>query len=134
MAILGIIPARGGSKGIPNKNITLLAGKPLLAFTCSAAVESKKLTRVCLNTDDPEIAAIGKKFGVDAPFLRPPELAQDEMRIYEYDEDKICFVWGHMPVFAVPSPEGLVFIVPAEYSIGGLSVKHPLACFKMEGI
>ena len=60
MNILGIIPARGGSKGIPRKNIALLAGKPLLAYTCEAATTSKCLTRIILSTDDDEIAAVGK--------------------------------------------------------------------------
>ncbi|MBC8332838.1 MAG: acylneuraminate cytidylyltransferase family protein [Anaerolineae bacterium] len=76
--ILGIIPARGGSKAIPHKNIISLAGKPLLAYTCEAALASRSLTRVVLNTDDPEIAAVGCASGVDAPFMRPPHLADDD--------------------------------------------------------
>ena len=81
MQILGLIPARGGSKGIPRKNIVPLAGKPLLAYTCEAAMQSRFLTRTLLNTDDPEIAVIGQKYGVEVPFLRPQELAQDETPI-----------------------------------------------------
>lgn len=76
--ILGLIPARGGSKGIPRKNIVPLAGRPLLAYTCEAACDSQILSRVILSTDDEEIAEIGRKFGVEAPFLRPQELAQDD--------------------------------------------------------
>lgn len=78
MEILGVIPARGGSKGIPRKNIALLAGRPLLAYTCEAALSSRALTRVVLSTEDEEIAAVGRKCGVDVPFLRPNELAQDD--------------------------------------------------------
>ena len=81
MDILGLIPARGGSKGIPQKNIALLAGKPLLAYTCEAALKSTRLTRILLNTDDPEIAEVDRACGVEVPFLRPSELAQDDTLI-----------------------------------------------------
>jgi CMP-N-acetylneuraminic acid synthetase len=77
MKVLGIIPARGGSKGIPRKNIRLLRGKPLLAYTAESALRSGQLQSVVLSTDDEEIAAIGRGLGVDVPFLRPPELAAD---------------------------------------------------------
>lgn len=63
-----------------------------------------------------------------------PELPTDAMRIYEFDEDKICFYWGDLPEFGVPTPEGLTFIVPAEYSIAGLVVREPLSVWEMEGI
>jgi CMP-N,N'-diacetyllegionaminic acid synthase len=76
--ILAIIPARGGSKGVPRKNIRLLAGKPLLRYTAEAALGCKQLTRVVLTTDDQEIAAVGRECGLDVPFLRPPELARDD--------------------------------------------------------
>jgi len=75
--VLGIVPARGGSKGIARKNVRLLCGKPLIAYTATAAKKSTRLTRVFLTTDDPEIARIGTEFGLDVPFLRPAELAQD---------------------------------------------------------
>jgi len=78
MRILGIIPARGGSKGIPRKNIRLLAGKPLLQHTVEAARAAKRLTRTVLSTDDPEIADVGRACGVEVPFMRPPELARDD--------------------------------------------------------
>jgi len=77
MEILGLIPARGGSKSIPRKNIVPLAGRPLLAYTCDAALGSRRLTRVVLSTDDEEIAAVGRACGVEVPFLRPGELATD---------------------------------------------------------
>ena len=73
-----MIPARGGSKSIPRKNIVPLAGRPLLAYTCDAALGSQRLTRVVLSTDDEEIAAVSRACGVEAPFLRPVELATDE--------------------------------------------------------
>ncbi|MEK7829877.1 MAG: acylneuraminate cytidylyltransferase family protein [Acidobacteriota bacterium] len=77
MNILGLIPARGGSKGVPRKNIRLLAGKPLLAYTAEAALASSRLTRVILSTDDEEIAEVGRGCGLEVPFLRPAELAED---------------------------------------------------------
>ena len=76
--VLGVIPARGGSKGVPRKNIRLLAGKPLLQYTAEAALACRHLTRVVLTTDDQEIAALGRQCGLDVPFLRPPELARDD--------------------------------------------------------
>jgi CMP-N,N'-diacetyllegionaminic acid synthase len=81
--VLGVIPARGGSKGIPRKNLALLTGRPLLAYTCEAALQSGRLNRVVLSTDDEEIAACGRDFGVAAPFVRPAELSRDETPIVE---------------------------------------------------
>jgi CMP-N,N'-diacetyllegionaminic acid synthase len=77
MKVLGIITARGGSKGVPRKNIRPLAGRPLLAYTAEAALRAKKLSRVILSTDDREIAETGRKYGLEVPFIRPAELAED---------------------------------------------------------
>src|SRR3990172_8434607 len=76
-SVLGIIPARGGSKGLSRKNIRLLAGKPLIAWTIEQANTSKYLDKVIVNTDDQQIADTAKKYGADVPFLRPRELAGD---------------------------------------------------------
>jgi N-acylneuraminate cytidylyltransferase len=78
MQLLGIIPARGGSKGIPGKNIRPLGGKPLLAYTALAARAAGICTRLILSTDSEEIAQAGRQWKVEVPFLRPPELARDE--------------------------------------------------------
>lgn len=75
---LAVITARGGSKGIPRKNIKDLAGKPLIAYTIEAANKSQYLTRAIVSTDDAEIAQIAKQYGADIPFIRPTELAQDK--------------------------------------------------------
>lgn len=75
--IFGIIPARGGSKSIPKKNIALLMGKPLLYYTIREATKSKLLDAFIVSTDDEEIAEIAKTLGADVPFLRPKELGQD---------------------------------------------------------
>ena len=75
--ILAIIPARGGSKGIPRKNIRNFAGYPLIAWSIAAAKQSASVTRGIVSTDDEEIAAVGREWGAETPFLRPAELAQD---------------------------------------------------------
>ncbi|MFA6447580.1 MAG: acylneuraminate cytidylyltransferase family protein [Patescibacteria group bacterium] len=75
--ILGLITARGGSKGIPRKNIKVLAGKPLVAYSIEAGEASRLLTRCIVSSEDAEIIEISKKFGADVPFVRPLELAQD---------------------------------------------------------
>ena len=77
MRVLGIVTARGGSKGVPRKNLRLLEGKPLLQYTAEAALAARNLTRVILSTEDEEIAAVGRRCGLDVPFMRPLELAQD---------------------------------------------------------
>lgn len=73
-----VIPARGGSKGIPHKNIVDLAGKPLIAYTIQAALKSKNSQRVIVSTDDVKIAEVAKSYGAEVPFLRPAELAKDD--------------------------------------------------------
>lgn len=75
--ILGLIPARGGSKSIPKKNIKFLGGKPLIAHTIEKAKASKYIDRLILSTDDEEIAEVGRKYGAEIPFVRPKELAED---------------------------------------------------------
>jgi len=75
--ILAIIPARGGSKGLPNKNIKLLNGKPLIAWTIEQAKSSKYIDDIFVTTDCNDIAAVSNQFGVEVPFLRPAELASD---------------------------------------------------------
>lgn len=77
MKILGLIPARGGSKGVPNKNIKLLGNKPLLQYTADVALQSNYLTKVVLSSDTNKIIEIGKKIGLEVPFKRPTELAED---------------------------------------------------------
>jgi CMP-N,N'-diacetyllegionaminic acid synthase len=76
--IVGLIPARGGSKSIPRKNLAVVAGRPLLAYTARAALGAARLDRVMLSTDDAEIAEAGRALGLEIPFLRPAALADDE--------------------------------------------------------
>jgi len=75
--ILGLVTARGGSKGVPRKNLKNLAGKPLVGWVIEAGLSSKYLDRLIVSTDDLEIAEVSRKFGAEVPFLRPPHLAAD---------------------------------------------------------
>ncbi|MEP6513686.1 MAG: acylneuraminate cytidylyltransferase family protein [Parafilimonas sp.] len=77
MKILGIIPARGGSKGIPGKNIKLLGGKPLLAYTANAAAQAKLLNEIMISSDSKDIIEVAEKYQIKAPFIRPANLADD---------------------------------------------------------
>lgn len=79
MEVLAVIPARGGSKGIPRKNVVELLGRPLLWWSVRAALDAETVTRTVLSTDDAEIAGIGAAAGAEVPFLRPAELAGDEV-------------------------------------------------------
>ena len=76
--ILALIPARGGSKGIPRKNIRKFAGYPLIAWSIAAAKQAACVTRIIVSTDDEEIAAVAREYGAETPFLRPAEFAQDQ--------------------------------------------------------
>ena len=79
---LGVIPARGGSKRLPRKNIMMLAGKPLIQWTIEAGLESNAIDRLIVSTDDTEIAEVARACGVDVPFMRPAELASDVSNSY----------------------------------------------------
>ena len=74
---VAIIPARGGSKRIPRKNVKLFAGKPMISYSISAALESGVFDRIVVSTDDEEIASVARQCGAEVPFMRPPELAND---------------------------------------------------------
>ena len=77
MKILALIPARGGSKSIPRKNLRIVAGKPLVAYSIEHARQSKLIDRVIVSTDDQEIAGVASQFGAEVPFLRPSEYSED---------------------------------------------------------
>jgi CMP-N,N'-diacetyllegionaminic acid synthase len=78
MKLVGLIPARAGSKRLLNKNLALLNGRPLIAYTCEAALASGVLSAVYVNTDSPAIATVAERFGVHCPALRPESLARDD--------------------------------------------------------
>ena len=91
--VLAIIPARGGSKGIPRKNILDFAGYPLIAYSIIAGLQSNLVTRTVVSTDDEEIAQVAKSWGAEVPFLRPSELAEDNT--LDYPVIRHCLDWLH---------------------------------------
>jgi len=141
--VLGIVPARGGSKGIPRKNVALLAGKPLLAYTAEAALRAERLSRVVLSTEDDAIAEIGRRLGLDVPFLRDAALARDDtpglpviqdvVRRLEADGDVYDAVFTLQPTSPlrraedIDGPIGLLERTGADSVISFVSVgeKHP---------
>jgi len=86
LRVLAVVPARGGSKGIPRKNMLLLAGKPLVAHAVEAGLNATRVSRVLCSTEDEEIASVARAAGAEVPFLRPTDLAQD------WSEDWAVFV------------------------------------------
>ncbi len=104
MNIVGIISARGGSKGIPRKNVLPVAGKPLIAWTIAAALGSRKLSRLLISTDDSEISEVARAHGAEVPFLRPAELARDESPVIDAVEHALRWVEkenGEMPEYVL---------------------------------
>ncbi|MCU0537022.1 MAG: acylneuraminate cytidylyltransferase family protein, partial [Hydrococcus sp. Prado102] len=89
MKIIALIPARGGSKRVPGKNIRLLGEHPAIAYTISAAIESKIFDAVMVSTDSPEIAEIGRYYGAEVPFLRSPEYSGDNSPDIEWIEETL---------------------------------------------
>ncbi len=111
MEYLGVIPARGGSKGIPKKNIRLINGKPLIAWSIKHALECRKIGRVVVSTDSDEIAEAARGFGAEVPFMRPAHLATDttateavllhvvtELAKTEYKPDAVVLLQPTSPV------------------------------------
>ena len=107
MNIVGLIPARGGSKGIIRKNMTPCAGQPLIQYTFQAAQTATKLGRVFLSTDDQSIANFGKNSGIEVPFLRPVELASDQTAMIDVIEH--FFHWLNNKNIAV---DGVMLLQP----------------------
>ena len=105
MQVLGIIPARGGSKGIPGKNQALLAGRPLIAYTFDAARASRTLTRTILTTDSEAIAALAHGTNIEVPFLRPAALAAD-------DTPMIAVLHHALVALPGPRPDIVVLLQP----------------------
>ncbi len=90
--MLALIPARGGSKGLPGKNLRPLAGKPLIVHTIESALAAKSIDRVVVSTESPEIAAVARDAGADVPFMRPAALASDDSLVidtYTYTVDRL---------------------------------------------
>ena len=150
--ILAVITARGGSKGLPGKNIRPLGGKPLLAYTVEAAKQSRFLTHLVLSTDDLQIAALGRELGVEVPFIRPTELAQDDtphlpvmQHAINFMEDKLNERFTHTVILQPTSPFRTVDDLDctikllletgadSAVSIVEIKDKHPLKAKRLEG-
>lgn len=147
MTSVAIIPARGGSKGIKRKNLALINGKPLIAYTCEAALQSKKINRIIVSTDDLEVADFVKNMGIEIPFIRPSELANDFTPMIDvlmhalswfdsqnYDIDDIILLQPTSPlrtsdqidtaltIFSQKNPDTLVSIMKVPHQFNPLSV------------
>ena len=92
MKVLAIIPARGGSKGVPGKNVKDLGGKPLLQYTFESAFESKLLSKTILSSEDTAIIETAKSIGLEVPFVRPDELATDSASSIEVVQHAVAFM------------------------------------------
>lgn len=114
---LAVIPARGGSKRIPRKNIKMFCGKPMIAWSIEAALESGCFDKVIVSTDDEEIAEVAREFGASVPFMRPSELADDytgtipviqqaieRLKVDGFDARQVCCLYATAPFV---SPEDL---------------------------
>ena len=104
MTALGLIPARGGSKGVPRKNLRELAGKPLVAWTIETALRCDGIERLVVSTDDEEIASVCRDLGAEVPFRRPADLARDEspdLPVYEHALDWLAREEGYRPAAVV---------------------------------
>jgi len=148
--VVAIIPARGGSKGVPRKNIRDLAGKPLIAYTIEAAKKSGYVDRLIVSTDDEEIATISKSYGVEVPFMRPAELATDEaptlsviqhaVKFLEIEGSKIDIVIILQPTSPLRGEMWIEEVVEKLLKTGADSVitvckmkHHPLWSFTIKG-
>ncbi len=135
MSVVAVIPARGGSKRIPHKNIKPFCGKPMIAYSIKAAKNAGIFDRIIVSTDSKEVASIAKDFGAEIPFMRPVELADDFAdtdavtlhalkRLMEDGEkiDYICCIYATAP------------FVKAEYIIKGYNIlrdEHAASCFSV---
>ncbi len=93
--VFAIIPARGGSRGIPRKNIRPLGGKPLIAHAITSALQAQRVDRVIVNTEDDEIAEVARAYGAETPFLRPARLATDTAKLGDVIQHNLAWFENH---------------------------------------
>lgn len=145
MKILAITPARGGSKGIPRKNIKQLAGKPLIAWTIEAALQAQGIDRVIVSTEDEEIGSVAKQYGAEVPFMRPLALAQDDtpgiapvLHAIEQlpDYDWVLLLQPTSPLRSTGDIEGIIQFCRDEGAPSAVSVtevsKHPFWMYQRD--
>lgn len=151
MRTLALIPARGGSKGIPRKNVSMLGGRPLIAWTATAALGSGVFDRVVVSTDDEETAEVARSYGADVPFIRPVEYSGDTALAFDvidhalkyFDSngetfDAIAYLQPTSPFrtadhltkayreFVSARPDTMVSVVRVPHNMSGGSVMRPL--------
>lgn len=149
--LLAIIPARGGSKGIPRKNMVLLKGRPLIEYTIEAALKSQLVDDILLSTDDDEIASVGQRLGLDVRYRRPAELAGDttamidslEHGIHWFEKacgtlpDEILLLQPTSPLRSVQDIDGAVALFRESMARSLVSVhpmgEHPCECIVGSG-
>jgi len=138
--VLGIIPARRGSKGIPKKNLAPIAGRPLISYTFEQAALSQRLDRVILSTDDEDIAALGREWGVDVPFIRPSDLAGDTATLepalthaLDWLSDKEGYLPDAFAILQPPTPlrtaahiDGAIALLDSSEADAVVSVSPPM--------
>lgn len=129
MRCLGLIGARGGSKGIPRKNLVDLAGHPLIYYTFREAQQSKLLDRVVLTTDDPEIADLARRSGIEVPFLRPAQLASDTAALGDAIQHAIDWLHDHEGY----KPDAILLLQPTSPLRTSKHIDEALTLFETEG-
>lgn len=129
-SILGIIPARGGSKGIPRKNIIDLGGKPLIYYTIKAAKESGLLDRLVLSSEDEEIITIAKSLGVEVPFVRPAEYAQDHVG----DQPVMQHALNQLKKLDGYQPDLVLYLKPTIPFRSGIDIENVIEKLKNEEV
>lgn len=127
MAHIGVIPARGGSKRIPRKNIRPCAGRPLIDWTAAAALGSR-LGRTILSTDDAEIADHGRRLGLEVPFLRPAEIASDAAAMLPVLQHLLAWLAAHGGM-----PASLVLLQPTSPLRTARHIDEAIAAFEASG-
>jgi CMP-N,N'-diacetyllegionaminic acid synthase len=139
-----LIPARGGSKGIPRKNIKFIAGKPLIVWTIEAALRSSLLSAVVVSTDDLEIAEVARRAGAQVPFMRPTELAQDQTPgldpvLHALDQlpqyDSVLLLQPTSPLRTTDDIDGCLNLVTQKKTLSAVSVTeadtHPYWTYRL---
>lgn len=151
MRVLAVIPARGGSKGIPRKNVVPLAGRPMIAYTLDAARQSTAVTDILVSTDDDEIAALCESHGVAVPYRRPAELGGDSVGMVDTvvhaldwwgganggDPDLVVLLQPTSPLRSAADIDGTVRALRDSGKASAISVhrlrEHPMECVRVAG-
>lgn len=127
--VLAIIPARGGSKGVPRKNVKSLAGKPLIAHIIETAKAARGVDRVLVSTEDTEIAAVARQYGADVPFIRPAELAHDETPTLPVLQHAVAWLANHEAYH----PEYVLLVYPTSPLLRAARIEEAIALSRTTG-